>query len=283
MLLGAGLIICAAIVLALKIAVIVQLAILAFEVAQAIATAVVTFGASLAEIPIFQIITREIVGAPHRPGHRETARCLARGAAGAPPRNRPPARSSARRSRSWRSRSSGSPTESEPPTKVVRVERRDFHATAQFRRKMAALKKLSDSGKLYKATNPVQRDKSITDGYKDRIRQKIWDKYWPHDKDLANRLSQRLSDYHPDHVWELQLGGPDTVDNLKLLHGRTNTDIGSQIWGQIQNLPDGTPIRIEVVIDFRSRAASRRTPRRPGRGRAGESRVRADRRARRRR
>ncbi|WP_318528070.1 hypothetical protein [Micromonospora aurantiaca (nom. illeg.)] len=63
MLLGAGLIICAAIVLALKIAVIVQLAILAFQVAQAIATAVVTFGASLAEIPIFQIITREIVGA----------------------------------------------------------------------------------------------------------------------------------------------------------------------------------------------------------------------------
>ena len=54
---------CAAIVLALKIAVIVQLAILAFQVAQAIATAVVTFGASLAEIPIFQIISREIVGA----------------------------------------------------------------------------------------------------------------------------------------------------------------------------------------------------------------------------
>jgi hypothetical protein len=61
-LLGAGLIICAAIVLALKIQVIVQLAILAFEVAQAIATAVATFGASLAEIPIFQMITREIVG-----------------------------------------------------------------------------------------------------------------------------------------------------------------------------------------------------------------------------
>ncbi|SCF08814.1 hypothetical protein GA0070607_5377 [Micromonospora coriariae] len=133
------------------------------------------------------------------------------------------------------------------PTKVIQVQRRDFHATSQFRRKMAALKKLSDEGKLYKATNPVERDKNLTDGYKERIRQKIWDKYWPHDKDLANRLSERLSSYHPDHVWELQLGGPDTVDNLKLLHGRTNTDIGSQIWGQIQTLPDGTPIRIEVV------------------------------------
>ncbi|MEU1745344.1 hypothetical protein [Micromonospora arida] len=61
-LVGTGLIICAAIVLALKIQVIVQLAILAFEVAQAIATAVATFGASLLEIPIFQMITREIVG-----------------------------------------------------------------------------------------------------------------------------------------------------------------------------------------------------------------------------
>ena len=62
MLVGTGLIICAGIVLALKISMIVQLAIFAFEVAQAIATAVVTFGASLAEIPIFQIITREIIG-----------------------------------------------------------------------------------------------------------------------------------------------------------------------------------------------------------------------------
>ncbi|KAB1910849.1 hypothetical protein [Micromonospora sp. AMSO31t] len=62
MLAGTGLIICGAIVLALKIQVIVQLVILAVEIAQAVATAVATFGASLAEIPIFQAITREIVG-----------------------------------------------------------------------------------------------------------------------------------------------------------------------------------------------------------------------------
>ncbi|MEH1165240.1 endonuclease [Micromonospora sp. CPCC 205539] len=134
------------------------------------------------------------------------------------------------------------------PTKVIRVQRKDIHATAQFRRKMAALKKLSDEGKLYKATNPVERDTNLTDSFKERIRQRIWDKYWPHDKDLANRLSERLSSYHPDHVWELQLGGPDTLDNIKLLHGKTNTDIGlHQIWPQIRSLPDGTPIRIEVV------------------------------------
>ncbi|GAA2615703.1 hypothetical protein SMC26_09855 [Actinomadura fulvescens] len=56
---GAGLMVCGGIVLALKINVIVQLVILAIQIAQAIATAPVTFGASLAEIPIF----KEIAGA----------------------------------------------------------------------------------------------------------------------------------------------------------------------------------------------------------------------------
>ncbi|MGN9812318.1 hypothetical protein ACTMSW_23550 [Micromonospora sp. BQ11] len=59
---GTGLMITGAIVLALKIQVIVQLAILAIQIAQAVATAAVSFGATLAEIPIFQMITREIVG-----------------------------------------------------------------------------------------------------------------------------------------------------------------------------------------------------------------------------
>jgi hypothetical protein len=59
---GSGLAICGAIVLALKIAVIVQLTILAVEIAQALATSEVTFGASLLEIPVFQQLARTIVG-----------------------------------------------------------------------------------------------------------------------------------------------------------------------------------------------------------------------------
>ena len=59
---GTGLMICGGIVLALKVAVIAQLALLAVEIAQAVATAAPTFGASLAEIPIFQQLTRRIVG-----------------------------------------------------------------------------------------------------------------------------------------------------------------------------------------------------------------------------
>jgi hypothetical protein len=60
--LGAGMAICGAIVLALKIQMIVQLVTLAIQTAQAIAMAVPTFGASLAEIPIFQQICRTLVG-----------------------------------------------------------------------------------------------------------------------------------------------------------------------------------------------------------------------------
>ena len=60
-LIGAGLMVCAGIVLALKINVIVQLILLAIEIAEAIATAAPTFGASLAEIPIFKEITQIII------------------------------------------------------------------------------------------------------------------------------------------------------------------------------------------------------------------------------
>jgi hypothetical protein len=60
---GAALLVCAAITLALKINTIINLVILAIEIAQAIATAAPTFGASLAEIPVFKVITQRIIGA----------------------------------------------------------------------------------------------------------------------------------------------------------------------------------------------------------------------------
>jgi hypothetical protein len=60
-LIGVGLLVAAGIVLTLKINVIVQLTMLAIEIAQAIATAPETFGASLLEIPIFKEITGLII------------------------------------------------------------------------------------------------------------------------------------------------------------------------------------------------------------------------------
>lgn len=58
---GVCLFICAAIVLALKINVIVQLTILLIEIIQAIATAAVTFGGSLLEIPVFKKLTDMVI------------------------------------------------------------------------------------------------------------------------------------------------------------------------------------------------------------------------------
>jgi hypothetical protein len=51
---GAGLMVCAAVVLALKINVIIQLTILLVEIIQAIATAPETLGGSLLEVPLFK-------------------------------------------------------------------------------------------------------------------------------------------------------------------------------------------------------------------------------------
>jgi hypothetical protein len=56
-----GLMIASGVVLALKMQVVVQLVTLAIQIAQAIATAVVTFGASLAQIPVFKMITSMLV------------------------------------------------------------------------------------------------------------------------------------------------------------------------------------------------------------------------------
>jgi hypothetical protein len=59
--LGAGLMLCAAVVLALKIQVIVQLILLVVQIATAIASAGPTFGASLAWIPIARAIAKLVI------------------------------------------------------------------------------------------------------------------------------------------------------------------------------------------------------------------------------
>lgn len=58
---GIGLTVAAGLTLALKIQVIVQLVILMVQIAWAIATAAVTFGASLLQVPIFKKITGTII------------------------------------------------------------------------------------------------------------------------------------------------------------------------------------------------------------------------------
>jgi hypothetical protein len=70
----------------------------------------------------------------------------------------------------------------------------------------------------------------------------------PNNPQFAASLRTRiLTQMNQDHVWELQLGGPDVASNLHILDAFTNQRIGGQIWGQIRGLADHTPIRINVV------------------------------------
>ncbi|MFC3885512.1 hypothetical protein ACFOU2_19360 [Bacillus songklensis] len=66
-------------------------------------------------------------------------------------------------------------------------------------------------------------------------------------KQLIDRVTKRMQ---PDHVWELQLGGPDEVSNLKFLDSYTNWHIGTQqIRPQIKNLPTGKKVKIKIEED----------------------------------
>ncbi|KPI15694.1 RHS repeat-associated core domain containing protein-containing protein [Actinobacteria bacterium OK074] len=117
----------------------------------------------------------------------------------------------------------------------------------QFKMKANALQKLSDAGVLFKAPNPVARDASITNNYKRDLIRRVFDQYGKSNRDFAEALRSRIVQrMNPDHVWELQLGGPDAATNLHILDAFTNQRIGNQIWTQIRSLPDHTPLRIRI-------------------------------------
>lgn len=52
-----------------------------------------------------------------------------------------------------------------------------------------------------------------------------------------------------DHTIELQLGGSDTVDNIKPLNSSVNRSIGSQIQQQIKDKPAGTKVCSVSICD----------------------------------
>ncbi|GGQ72224.1 endonuclease [Couchioplanes azureus] len=149
--------------------------------------------------------------------------------------------------RAGRARVTGPDPAIEPVT--VTVVRKPKMPKTEFRRKMGALHELGEEGKLYKATNPVERDPSVTKEYRQDMIDRIYAQYHERNPDFSDKLIDRVTRVmQPDHVWELQLGGPDHRSNLKFLHGPTNEDIGMrQIRPQIAKLQDGTPIRIEVI------------------------------------
>ncbi|MDT7784492.1 MAG: hypothetical protein QOF58_2911 [Pseudonocardiales bacterium] len=101
---------------------------------------------------------------------------------------------------------------------------------------------------MAKVPNPVARDSSITNKYKANLIARVYGQFGQTNRAFADSLKERiLTKMSPDHVWELQLNGPDAASNLHILEAFTNQDIGCQICQQIRNLPDFTPIRINIV------------------------------------
>ncbi|MFJ7967103.1 ricin-type beta-trefoil lectin domain protein [Streptomyces sp. NPDC096324] len=130
----------------------------------------------------------------------------------------------------------------------VTVRWRPGMPKSQFNMKAAALKDLSDRGLLFKAPNPVSRDTTITSNYKSNLIARVFDQFGARNPTFAEVLKSRiLAQMNPDHVWELQLGGPDHASNLHILDAFTNQEIGlRQIWPQIRGLADYTPISITI-------------------------------------
>ncbi|MEW2634830.1 LamG-like jellyroll fold domain-containing protein [Streptomyces sp. NPDC048389] len=118
---------------------------------------------------------------------------------------------------------------------------------SQFKLKADALKQLSDQGVLVKAPNPLPPRAGIEKGYKQEFFKKVHKQFNDVNPEFVKRARQRIfGNMNPDHVWELQLGGPDVVGNLHMLDAFTNQAIGRQIRQQIRTLPDHTPISITI-------------------------------------
>lgn len=118
----------------------------------------------------------------------------------------------------------------------------------EFSKKADALKQLGEQGSLCKAQNPVSRDPSITRAYRQDMIKRIWNQYGQSNPDFAKMLIQRVTErMQPDHIWELQLVGPDSINNLKFLDSYTNWHIGTQqIRPSIRKLLTGTKIKTSI-------------------------------------
>ena len=123
---------------------------------------------------------------------------------------------------------------------------------AQFERKMAKLQELSDRNMLYK-TRVTSRDRAIADAYRQNMIDRIWTQYGKNNPQFAKQLIKKITDrtkMQIDHTWELQLGGPDTIDNLRYLDAFTNRNIGiDQIHRQLNYNDIPYSIRVKIVVE----------------------------------
>jgi hypothetical protein len=111
-----------------------------------------------------------------------------------------------------------------------------------FDKKADALQKLGKDNQLRKVTNVV-RDPKITDNYRKQVLKNAKNQFGEQNPEFIKNIEKRLKHtLDADHTHELQLGGKDITENLKLLDKSVNRSIGKQIQIQIKDIPEGAII-----------------------------------------
>ncbi|MBO1415102.1 hypothetical protein [Streptomyces sp. FH025] len=132
------------------------------------------------------------------------------------------------------------------PAVTVPIQWKQSMDRSAFAWKAQSLAGASRRGETYRATSKVMRDTEITKQYKGALIHLIY-KNNKDNPELAKKAADVAHKMQPDHVIDLQAGGLDHWQNLRMLEKETNFDVGTkQLWQKIRPLPDGTPIKIKV-------------------------------------
>ncbi|MFB6941991.1 DUF4157 domain-containing protein [Streptomyces sp. NPDC056237] len=97
------------------------------------------------------------------------------------------------------------------------------------------------------------RISNITSGYKNSVRAALYNQLKqmgsPRGSDLHTRVMKRFESMDPDHVIEIQTGGGDWWQNLRMMDGPTNRNMGSELHFELdrKNVGEGTLIVVNIT------------------------------------
>ncbi|WP_010304017.1 hypothetical protein [Candidatus Odyssella thessalonicensis] len=120
-----------------------------------------------------------------------------------------------------------------------------------FNRKVKALQDLAERGKLFKASNPVQRNPRVTAAYRARIKKQAEKQWKVSDPQKYNKIKEKIANKQADHMHDLQVKGLDHASNLCLLDANVNQLLGYQLWQQLRKLPNNTPISNIIIKEVK--------------------------------
>ncbi len=144
---------------------------------------------------------------------------------------------------------------------VLEIELRPGMNANDVRRKVTVLDQLASRGRLVRAAGPIERqtvpggvaareyqqvNPKVSTEYKFQILQQAHKQIGPSSPNYEPVRWRKFFDLwarsQGDHVQDLQLSGADAVDNMWLIDGSTNEDLGAQIRATLRKVEPGTKI-----------------------------------------